>query len=32
MEIIKKFQKHCSENNWINNNRSKQDIFSSPKN
>ena len=26
-KLLKKFQKHCSENNWINNNRSKQDIF-----
>jgi LAO/AO transport system kinase len=26
-KLLEKFQKHCSENNWINNNRSKQDIF-----
>jgi LAO/AO transport system kinase len=25
--LLEKFQKHCSENNWINNNRSEQDIF-----
>ena len=24
---LEKFRKHCSENNWINNNRSKQDVF-----
>ena len=26
-KLLEKFQKNCSENNWINNNRSKQDIF-----
>tara|TARA_B100000768_G_scaffold168761_1_gene173860 strand:- start:2645 stop:3661 length:1017 start_codon:yes stop_codon:yes gene_type:complete len=26
-ESLEKFRKHCSKNNWINNNRSKQDIF-----
>ena len=25
--LLEKFQKHCSEDNWINNNRSKQDVF-----
>ena len=24
---LEKFREHCSENNWINNNRSKQDVF-----
>ena len=26
-KLLEKFQKHCSGNNWINNNRTEQDIF-----
>ena len=26
-KLLEKFQKHCSRNNWINNNRTEQDVF-----
>ena len=26
-KLLEKFKKHCNENNWINNNRLKQDVF-----